>query len=683
MRREASFPHAAAAFAAWVLLAAAVTGGAAEQPAPPAGTAATVPRPAIAAALAPALDGVPGIFVYRDTCAAYLLRDGDAALLVNLGTGDVLDAARAAGVARVEWVLFTDHHREHCQGAGRLDRAVTRVAAPAGERELFESPRSFRKWRPALGDKYCVHGASYVRPPAEPIPIDRPLAPGEVFRWRGFEITCLETPGTSPGGTSYLVRHGGRTIAFNGSLIHDGSRLANWFDVEWDYGFGKGLDALVASVERLAAARPDHLLPAQGPPIPDAAAQLARYHERLVAFRPDYLRGYPVDSLTKRPAAHPIVAPTPIPQIVRVTPHLYKFSDALAGKNFAIIISDRGRGLLLDCGLFPEALLDELIAGMQKHLGLERIDALWINHMHGDHFTLGAALRKRHGAKIWTLDRIADKVTNPLRYDYCALITSYDPKYEGLPVDRPLRDGEIVRWEGLDLHVDWMPGQTEFGNCLWLELDGRRIAFTGDNIFGDPSDPAQNGHEAVVARNSAIFEEGYVHGSRYLRDLKPDIVMGAHNVLMTEPAAFLDRYHEWSRRIVARYRELLPDPDYEYGFDPFWVSAYPYRVDLAARPAAEATITVRNFRSRPQRHRIRIVCPPGVTAEPAVLEGEIAAESRQGYPVRLTADTSAAAAGVLIVPFDIELDGVRHGQLFDFLVQVRPPEPPPAAGGGR
>ena len=149
--------------------------------------------------------------------------------------------------------------------------------------------------------------------------------------------------------------------------------------------------------------------------------------------------------------------------------------------------------------------------------------------------------------KIWTLDRIADKVENPLRYDYCALITSYNPEYEGLKVDRPLRDGEVVDWEGLKLHIDWMPGQTEFGNCLWLELDGKRIAFTGDNLFGDPADPAQNGHEAVVARNSAIFEEGYLLGSRYLRDLKPDIVMGAHNVLMANPAAFLDRYHEWSQ----------------------------------------------------------------------------------------------------------------------------------------
>ena len=615
------------------------------------------------------------VYMYSDTCNVYVVRDADAAILINLGDGGVLDHLAEIGVAHVDWILFTDHHREQCQGAPRLDRNRTKVAAPRDEQPLFETPQEFRRWRPKLSDAHTVHGASYVRPPAEPIRIDRPLDDGDVFEWRGRRFECLATPGHSPGGMSYVFGEGDRRCVFSGGVMYDGARLTNWFDTEWDYGFGKGLDALLASVDRLARLEPVEAYPAQGPIVRDAAAQLRRYHERLTAFRPDYLRGYPVQDLTKRTKVNPIVRPTPIPQIVQVTPHLYKFSDQLAGKNFAIIIADSGRGLLLDCGLFPEALLHDLIRDMQTHLGLKGIDALWINHMHGDHFTLGAELKRRFGVRIWTLDRIVDKVENPLRYDYCALITSYNPAYEGLKVDRPLGDGEVVDWEGLKLHVDWMPGQTEFGNCLWLELDGRRIAFTGDNLFGDPSDPTQNGHEAVVARNSAVFDEGYVLGSRYLRDLKPDIIMGAHNVLMTDPARFVERYHDWSQRIVARYRELLPDENYEYGFDPFWVSAYPYRVDLEAAGSGSVAVTVRNFRDRPQRHEVRLRLPPGLVAEPAVLEGTVEPRSRRTFTVRLTADPTKIGPGVQIVPFDITLDGVRKGQLFDFLVQARRTEP--------
>lgn len=621
-----------------------------------------------AAALEAASEAWPKVFVHQDTCNVYMLREGDAAILFNLGDGTVVDRLKELGVA-IEWVVFTDHHREQCQGIDRIDRAKTKIAAPKEEQAMFETPMSFRKWRPTLGDAHTVHGASYVRPPHAPIKVDRLLADGEVFTWRGHEITCVTTPGHSPGGMTYVLRDKRQACAFSGGLIHDGARMSNWYDTEWDYGFGKGLDALIESVDRLIKLDLSWAFPSQGPPIANVQQQLKTYHQKLVDFRPDYLRGYPVKNLTQRAKPDSHVKPTPIPQIVQVTPHLYKFSDLLAGKNFAIIIADSGRGLLLDCGIFPETLLHELIRDMQTHLGLKGIDALWINHMHGDHFTLGSVLKKRYGVKIWTLDRIVDKVENPLYYDYCALITSYNPEYEGLKVDRPLRDGEVVEWEGLKLHVDWMPGQTEFGNCLWLELDGKRIAFTGDNLFGDPSDPAQNGHEAVVARNSAIFEEGYLLGSRYLRDLKPDIVMGAHNVLMPDPAAFLDRYHEWSKRIISRYKELLPDPDYEYQFDPFWVSAYPYRVDLTH--PQEVTITVRNFRDAPQRHHIRLRLPEGVTAEPAVLEGSVEAKSRKAFKVKLAADSARTSSGVQMIPMDITLDGKRYGERFDFLIQAR------------
>lgn len=618
----------------------------------------------------PAPKAHPNLFAFTDTCNAYVLRDGDAALVIDLGAGGVLDHLAEIGVKRVEWLLLTHHHREQCQGIERINRAVTKVAAPAAERALFEKPAEFRKWFPKLGDEFSVYGASYVRPPRQAIPLDKALEPNEVFTWRGTEIQCLSTPGHSPGSMTYVIRREGKAIAFTGDVMHDGAKMTTWFDTEWDYGFAKGIDTLMASVESLLALKLDSALPSHGPTIRDHQVQLEKYRDKLRVFRKSYIRGYSVFESTDE-ERDPISKPTAVPLISQVTPHLYKLSHKTKGKNFAIIVSDKGNGLVLDCGLFPVAMLDEIVVGMREHLGLKKIDAFWISHMHGDHFLLGPTLKEKYGAQAWTLDRIVDKCEHPRRYDYAALVSAYGDGFDGMKIDKAFRDGETVQWEGYTIHVDWMPGQTEFGCCLWLELDGKRIAFTGDNLFGTSSDVKQNGHEAVVARNSAIFEEGYILGSRYLKNLKPDIVMGSHSYVMPEPAAFLGRYHEWSKQISELYRGLLPDKNYEYLFDPYWVSAYPYRVDASERDVQSVTVTVRNFRDTPQRHRVELKLPSGVTAEPAVLEGTVPAKSREKYEVKLRVDREKVAKGVQIIPFDITLDGRRHGELFDFLLRAR------------
>ena len=153
----------------------------------------------------PDAEAFPELFAWTDTCNVYVLRDGDAALLIDLGNGSCLAHLDEIGVKRVEWILFTHHHREQCQGIDRVDRRTAKVAGPQAEQELFESPTTFRKWYPTLGDKYSVYGASYARPPRAAIPLDRALADQEEFQWRGLTIRALATPGHSPGSMSYLL----------------------------------------------------------------------------------------------------------------------------------------------------------------------------------------------------------------------------------------------------------------------------------------------------------------------------------------------------------------------------------------------------------------------------------------------------------------------------------------------
>jgi glyoxylase-like metal-dependent hydrolase (beta-lactamase superfamily II) len=623
----------------------------------------------------------PDLFVWSDTCNVYVVRDGEAALLIDLGDGSVLDHLKEIGVQRVEWVLFTHHHREQCQGAPRLKGTGAQVAAPEAERDLFEKPADFRKMKVRLEDRFTVYGSSYVRPPIQPIPLNRAFQTNDIFTWHGREFLCVDTRGNSPGGMSYLLQQGNGWVAFSGDLMLDEAKMHTWYDTEWDYGFAAGIQTLRKSVATLANYRLQWLLPSHGPAVSSPLEEFAEFGRKLERLERLYVRGYDVEGGSVA-YQDKVSTPTVVSNIWQVSPHLFKFKRLNFWPNFGLIIADSGRGLAVDCGLLDEQFLDTALGGLRDHYGLKTIDAVIISHMHGDHFLEASHLRKKWGTEIWALDNMVDKMEHPERFDYSAPIQAYGKKREdgspvdGVRVDRAFKPGESFKWEGYRFTVDWMPGQTEFALCLHGEIDGRKVAFTGDNIFGDPANPTQTGHEAMVAHNSAILEEGYIYGAEFLSRLKPDILVGGHSFVMDHPTALIERYRKWSYEMRDAFRALSPDSDYRYWFDPFWVRAEPYRVALQPGQTETVNIHVRNFRSRKQAHRIEIHTPPDVVAEPAMLEGLLSAESRRAFHVRIKAAANAPS-GVRILALDITLDGQRYGERFDFVVSIGSKNPKP------
>lgn len=613
-------------------------------------------------------DRYPDLFLWRDACNVYVLRDGESAVLVDLGDGDVLDHLDEIGVKRVEWVLLTHHHREQCRGYPRLAGRKTKIAAPAAERRLLEQPNSFRKMKPTLGDRYTVYGSSYVRPPLVPVKVDRALERMDTFEWGGHEIRCIATPGNSPGGMTYMLQLDGDWLAFSADVMLEGARMHAWFDTDWDYGFGEGQYAIYNSAALVRDYHPRLVLPSHGAPIRNPAEQFDAYLTKLRRAVTLYLRGYDVHTYS---AAHQDMAsrPTPVPFVWRLSPHLLKRKGPNLFANFALVLTDNGHALLVDHGQADEEKNDRLFDRLEARMGLKRVDAMVITHMHGDHFQGAPYLRKRYGTKIWTIDRAADKCARPHRYNYCAMVQSYGRGIDGVAIDRVFRSGETFQWQGYEFTIDWMPGQTEFALCMHSDIDGQKVAFTGDNIFADPRNPDHTGNEALVAHNSAILEEGYIYGARLLKRLEPDLLVGGHGYVMDDPAALIDRYLAWSYEMRDALRALSTDDDYRYWFDPFWVRGEPYRVTAAPGEVAEIRGHVRNFRTRPQTHRIAVHTPRGVTTEPATLEGTLPAQTDTSFPLRILIDETCEP-GVRSVAFDVTLDGRRYGPLFDTAVNV-------------
>ena len=616
------------------------------------------------------------IFLWPDTCNVYVVRAGDAGLLIDLGDGAVLDHLSDLGVHHVDWILFTHHHREQCQGASRLQGTTIKIGAPAAERDLFEHPSSFRKLHVLLEDRFTIHGSSYVRPPIQPILLDRAFATNDTFLWHGRTFRCMDTRGNSPGSMTYFLEDAGRRLAFSGDLMLDGARMHTWFDTEWDYGFAGGIEALRQSVARVAAEQPAWMLPAHGAVIHRPQRQLANYAEKLARLQKLYLRGYDPEGGSVA-YQDKVSKPTVVSNIWQVSAHLFKFKRPNFWPNFTLILSDNGHGLLSDCGLLDEQFLDAALDGLRQRFGLKAIDAIVISHMHGDHFLEAQHLREKWGAQVWALDNMVDKMEHPEWFDYAAPIQAYGKKNPdgtllgGVRVDRAFKSGEGFDWGGYHFTIDWMPGQTEFACCLHGIIDGRNVAFTGDNIFGDPDNPNQTGHEAMVAHNSAILEEGYIYGAEYLKRLKPDLLMGGHSFVMDHPGAFIERYRKWGYAMREAFRDLSSETDYRYWFDPFWVRAQPYRVTIKPGSNARLELNLRNFGGGIARFNIRVDTPPGLKAQTPSFGCTLAGHARNAFPVWLHAEDAAQPA-VHIVAFDVTVDGRRFGERFDAIVKVEP-----------
>ena len=450
----------------------------------------------------------------------------------------------------------------------------------------------------------------------------------------------------------------------------DGARMHTWFDTEWDYGFAKGLYELINSVSLLQSFEPAHLLPSHGVVVEQATSQLQEYQGKLRRLAKLYVRGYEINTFGGADQ-DTVSRPTAIPHVWRVTEHLYKFKRRDFWPNFAILIADSGRALVFDCGLIGRETLEQSLKAMQEQFGLKAIDAVLITHMHGDHFLDVPYLREKWGAKVWTGKDVAGPCEHPERYDYAAMIPAYGDGFDSLTIDRKFERGEKFEWEGYTFTVDWMPGQTEFGCCIHGRIDGRLVAFTGDNLFGSSSDPAQTGHEAVVARNSAIFEEGYIYGADFLRRLQPDLIVAGHSNVIDRPSQMIERFAAWAREIRDVYQSLSAEADYRYMFDPYWVRAEPYRTSIKAGQSAEVTLHVRNFLPRAQRHSIRMCSPEGIGVEPAILEGSVDPQSVKSLPFRVNA-AGDLKPGVYLVAFDVTLDGKRYGQWFDMIISAEP-----------
>ncbi|MBZ5561177.1 MAG: MBL fold metallo-hydrolase [Acidobacteriia bacterium] len=602
----------------------------------------------------------PNLYVLPDTCNVYVLKDGDRALLIDFGSGHVLNLLAQIGVTKVEGILHTHHHRDQCQGDARAAAERIPIHVPQHERHLFEDAENFWRNRRVFHLYYVRNDYFTV---THNIPVAGDLRDYETFHWGPYELLIYPTPGHTLGGISIVGMIDGKKTAFTGDLIHSPGKVVNLYELQYNYGSGDGVDFAIFSLTRMREQGPALICPSHGEPFSNPGAGI----DDLIGKLKGWLQAY-----------DPGMALTIANQPFAVTPHL--IASSATTSSFYALISDSGKALFVDYGsasgnfffslnaavpvLDRMRFVQHTIPELKARYGLKSVDVAIPSHMHDDHLNGFPYLKRHYGTKVWCYENMVDILQNPRGNNLGCILA------EPIKVERSFRDGETFKWEEYELTVYHSPGHTEYQMAMFANIDGARVAFTGDAFFPSGSGATSQLRHNLIFRNW-VENDSHLRSIRTILQHQPNIIAPGHGKPFVSNQ---DDLKDLERRIEqqARYfSDVIADPDCNVGLNPSWVRLYPYQLLAKAGATAEVELRVRNYRARPIRLEAALVLPAGWKASPevATLEVPSKADGQTGFTLTIPENWDRAKPRVALAA-DIMADGQYLGQLAEGVVDV-------------
>ncbi len=602
---------------------------------------------------------VDQLHLFRDTCNVYVLCSGREAILVDFGSGDVLDHMAEIGVERVTDVLMTHHHRDQGQGLPRAVQAGIRIWVPHAEQELFHSVHAHWQAREVYNN-YNVRQDRFSL--LESVPVAGTLQDYETRLFGGYSIMVIPTPGHTTGSISLLVEIHGQRILFSGDLIYAQGKAFSLSATQWTYNGAEGVAAGLASLLDLQDRQIDLLLPSHGDPMDSPSGAMTPLIERFWELLQRRKQNPRLFQLRERPYQ----------QVLSVgagasgggTPHLLMHCASMA--NMYVLLSESGKALFLDFGY---DFVTGIPAGsdrasrrpwlytlpaLKAQFGVQKIDVVLPTHYHDDHVAGCNLLRRLEGTQVWAAENFADILEYPSHYDLPCLW--FDP----IPVDRCLPLARPISWEEYILTLHPLPGHTRYAVAVEFEVDGLHVLATGDQYQGDDG-LAWN----YVYQNRYAIGDYAATAALYNR-LHPDLILSGHWQPLRVTSEYLQKIASDAEALDRLHREILPEtPD--LGAEGFLARISPYQVTALAGETIPFEVEIRNPFPHPNEATIRIVVPQGWDVQPAEQSLRIADVHQLSFHVTPPQGLAVRRARLAV---DITIAGQRFGQQAEALVTV-------------
>jgi glyoxylase-like metal-dependent hydrolase (beta-lactamase superfamily II) len=587
---------------------------------------------------------------FEDTCNVYVVRQGEEAVAIDFGGGDVLDELAEIGV-RLTDVFVTHHHRDQVQGLRRAADAGIRIWVPEVEQDLIA--RVSEHWQ-ARGVANNYNNRQDRFSLLEDVPVTGTLRDYSSVDGAGQCFQVIPTPGHTVGSITLMGEIDGRRMAFTGDLITAPGKVWSLAATQWSYNGAEGVTASIASLLDLRERRLDLLLPSHGAPMhaPGQAIEtLVDRLQRLLELRREDVQ---VADLRATPYE-------------RISDHLLRNRTSHATSY--VLLSKSGKALLIDYGYdFTRGLAAGTdrasrrpwlytIDALKRDFGIQVIEAVIPTHYHDDHVAGCNLLRQVEATQVWAAETFAGVLEQPEQYDLPCLW------YEPIAVDRRLPVGRELEWEEYRITLHEQPGHTRYAVAIEAEIDGTRVLFIGD----------QMGHADGLGLNYVYaggFEAGdYEQTADLYRALAPDLLLSGH----WEPlASGLSHFEELARRGQALHelhRQLLPVDEIDLEAHGPVASLHPYRVRGQAGRPFPLTVDVRNPAAVAQEITILLTVPDSWLVQPGEQRIFLAGGARTsaGFDVIAPSGTTARRARIAA---DLTLGSRRLGQVVEALVDL-------------
>lgn len=590
---------------------------------------------------------------YEDTCNVYALVHDGRAVLIDLGSGSVLDHLAEIGVGQVDAILHTHHHRDQCQGDRRAAEAGVGIWVPEHERRLFEHAELF--WASKqLFDVYNVRNTYFSL--TQDVRVAGSLVDGATWARGPYSFTVLPTPGHSLGSLTLLVEVDGRRVAFTGDLLYAPGQVHTMYDMQYGYGASDGVEAAILSLSNLERRAPHMLCPSHGQPMTDAAAAIRQTRENLTSFFKLMTNGgLPAGEI----------------DFVPVLPHV--LAATYACSYFYVITSDSGKALLVDFGapnfaLFGPAnryfedgervrFMEHSLDRLRRQYGVTNIQAVLPSHYHDDHVNGIPYLQQQLGVECWCYENMREILENPRgELIGCVLPTP-------ISVHRTFREGEQLAWEEFQFNIHYTPGHADYHMGMFAKIDGHMVGFTGDNLN------VLNGSIPSLIYRNHVHKTSHQQTARLFQEYQPDILCCGHDLAREVKPRVYQTFAQKALYLTQLFEALLPG-EANYGLEPSWAQVYPYQ--SLARPGDELNLQVRlnNYASRPATAQVGLALPGGWQCMPAVGHCEVAAQARAvvGFRVSIPRQFEFRYPRVAIAA-DVTWNGKRLGQITEATVE--------------